>query len=127
DDDLSHPPTPVAFQFSDTKGNLSNPARVIIDPGLSEVPKLCKSLAGMDEDKFWASFQTHISRPQPPIDPDEFITVTATLAGAVRTLVKAGSNSVSQTDFDSAYQAWIDGGQVWDDPAGTANPVGLFS
>ncbi len=135
---LSVPPTPVGFRFADVKGNLSNEAMVVIDPAMDPVTGLPGSLMAMDDKTFWKNFQLHLSRAQPPLTDEQFLTATSVLAGAVRaaTLVPpigakvglgVGRNPVAPEDFEKALQTWIDNGQSWDDPVGTAQPTGLVA
>jgi len=128
---LSVPPTPVAFRFADVKGNLSNEATVVIDPGMAALAAFPANLAAMDDATFWKNFQLHVSRAQPPLADEVFLTATSTLAGALLAGKGAkggvGLNPVAPADFEKTLQAWIDGGQGWDDPVGTAQPTGLVA
>lgn len=126
---LSIPPTPVAFQFADVKGNLSNEAMVVIDPAMDALTAFPANLAAMDDAAFWKSFQLHVSRARPPLSDEVFLTAISTLAGAVRAGAAVqggvGLNPVARADFAKTLQDWVDNGQSWDDPVGTAHPTGL--
>jgi hypothetical protein len=124
---LTHAPTPVGFRFCDAKGNQSNEGIVVVDPLLTHAVELPKSLAKMDDTAFWSYFRKHISQWQPPLGADVFIATITVLAGATKSIGRVGRNPVSGDDFDKGFNAWLQGGKHWDDPAGTANPVGLFS
>lgn len=135
---LSVPPTPVGFQFSDVKGNLSNEATLVVDPGMDAVSAFPGNVTAMDDATFWKNFQLHVSRAQPPLADYVFLTATATFAAAVLAGasvaskgapfgVGVGRNPVAPADFDKTRQAWIDNGQSWDDPVGTAQPTGLVA
>ena len=129
DPTLSAPvtPTPVSFQFADKNGNLSNRAVVVIDASTTDVDQLPKQLATLDDTAFWAAYQRHVSRPQPYLPSEDFVAITAILAGATLVCGAGGRNPVAPADFDSGYQTWNDGGQSWDDAAGTTQPTGLVA
>ena len=129
DPTLSAPvtPTPVSFQFADLQGNLSNPGVVVIDATTTEPDQLPTQLAALDDTAFWAAYQRHVSRPQPYLPSEDFVAITAILAGATLVCGAGGRNPVAPADFDAGYQAWNDAGQSWDDPPGTAQPSGLVA
>ena len=128
DPKLTHPPTPVGYTFKDVMGNQSNMAAIVIDPKLTDALAAPATLGTMTDQDFWDAYQKHVSRPQPYLDPRLFIAITGTLAGAIVTLAPVGGNPVSDDDFDKAYETWVaHKPHHWDDPKGTAKPVGLFT
>ena len=128
DPKLTHPPTPVGYQFKDVMGNQSNMAAIVIDPKLTDALAAPATLGAMTDQAFWDAYQLHVSRKLSYSDADLFIALTGTLAGAIVTLAPVGGNPVSDDDFDKAYDAWsAHKPHKWDDPKGTAKPVGLFT
>jgi hypothetical protein len=124
---LTHPPTPIAYQFSDKKGNQSNQGKIVVDPLLTTATSLAKALSAMGDTAFWTWFQIHVSRWYPHLSHDEFIATTTILAGATRTLGKVGGDPVLGEAFAKASKTWFHNGKHWDDPAGAVHLVGLFS
>lgn len=127
DPGFDQPPTPATYRFTDTQGNWSTPGAVVLDPDAQMVADAPKALAAMDDAAFWAEYQKEISRPHPVLAAEDFIAATAAMAGMTLAASSPGPNPVADADYQTAYQAWLAGGQVWDDPAGTAQPVGLVS
>ncbi len=122
---LTRPPTPVSFCFADIHGNLSNHGVIAMDPELAGLAGFPAALTALTEQTFWSSFQQQVSNAQPALDSSLFLTVTTTLAGGLLAAGPVGPNPVAPAQFGAVYQAWIDGGQLWDDAPGTAKPVGL--
>ncbi len=125
DPKLTRPPTPVSYCFEDVHGNPSNHAVIAMDPDLGGLAGFPGALAALSEQTFWASFQREVSNAQPTLDAASFLAVATTLAGGVLAAGPVGSNPVAPALFAKTYQAWNDGGQIWDDAPGTSPPVGL--
>lgn len=114
---LTDAPTPALVQFADVKGNWSNPAPIVIDEALTQIPAIGAALLKMDDATFWAAFIKNLAQPltnQAPLTPEEFIAGTLAIAGAVRTQVEIGNNPVPRAALDTAYATWDAAGQPWD-------------
>ena len=118
DSGLTHPPTPAVFRFSDSKGNVSNPAMIIADPALTAISTIPQELAKQTDAYFWTSFKKNmIDDPNPAFDPQTFATANVTLAQALWVVVAPGPNPISQVVFDAAYKQWNLGSATWIDPS----------
>jgi len=115
DASFDDPPTPVSFQFSDSKGNQSNPAMILFDPALAELTPFLKALANQSDKDFWKSFRKGAIEDLKPLtlDLDELLNVTQTYALAVRRLVPSELISpVSDAEYQVAYQKWVQQGSI---------------
>lgn len=127
DSNFSGPPTPATFTFADQKGNVSSPSVVVFDDTLASVTSAPKAVAALDETAFWNDYRIHVALVHPRLTAHAILSVTHSLAWAAGLAAKPGPDPVDLDAYDTAYQAWIDGGQAWSDPPGAKSPVGLIS
>jgi len=127
DQNFTGAPTPAAFTFADQKGNVSAPAVVVFNDALAALTGLPAKIKTLDDASFWTDYRTHVSRLHPALAAGEFLAATHGLAWAVGLAAEPKANPVSLDDYDTAYQAWLDGGQAWDDAPGAVPAVGLVT
>jgi len=114
DANLSYPPTPALFQFSDTKGYKSNCAVVMFDPdGADSIAKVPPALGQLTDAAFWKSYAAEMTSANTDPPPEQFIAVTQAFAIATRMLGDVGPDPFAQADVDANYASW--GGGKWAD------------
>jgi hypothetical protein len=112
DANLSYPPTPALFRFSDSKGYPSSDAVVAFDSSLADgIAKVPPLLGKMTDADFWQNYTTNVTGTKSDPLPEQFVAITQMLAVITRTLGSVGPEP--DFDFDSNYNQW-DGGK-WDD------------
>ena len=129
---LAGPPTPAVYQFADAAGNWSNPALVVMDPGLNDLPKIIAGLEAIaDDDNFWTSFDVNVVQNS-QLNNDNFVAMTTILAQAYGSILKTnnvdiGANPVDIEDYDAALTAWELSHAPFADDASNPKKLGLVT
>jgi hypothetical protein len=117
DPNLTDPPTPISFRFSDVKGHKSTPAMVLIDPALAGLTPFFDGLAAQSDTDFWKAYtDITVNNPPLPLDADEVLAIAQSYALAVQRLVPDEIMSpVSDAEYAKAYKKWFNKGNGNDD------------
>src|SRR6185437_12157001 len=117
DDDLDDPPTPVVFGFADMRGNLSNPAMLVMHSEVGPVAAIKTGMQQLDDATFWKNFRKQAILSQAtPLAPEDFIAVALNCTQlTLATLPRRGANPVSEADYNLAFAKWVGGGKDWGD------------
>ena len=108
DANLSYPPTPALFRFSDAKGNASSDAVVAFDSGLADgIANLPALLGKLTDADFWKNYSTNVTQAKTDPLPEQFVAITQMLAVVTRTLGSVGPEP--DVDIDTHYKQWNGG------------------
>ena len=125
---LTQPPTPVAYQFCDKKGNLSDPAVLILDAALDDaMTNIPNAFEAMSDSAFWAYFQKHAIWWTPRLDNDQFVAACTLLAGITHALGQVGPCPISSKELAQTFDTWSRASWQWHELSGKQDPGHLFS
>ncbi|HVT98977.1 MAG TPA: hypothetical protein VHE33_15835, partial [Acidobacteriaceae bacterium] len=108
DPNLSYPPTPARFCFTDSKGYQSNVAVVVFDSSLTDaLTQVPQALGKMTDADFWKNYAANVIPASSDPPPEQFIAITQMLAVITRTFGSVGPEP--DYDFNTNYDQWSGG------------------